>query len=295
MFLAACWRRVAAASADRPREGEIAMVEKVCSDEASIQDLHDAGFDNTQGRVEEILNGPSFDPVWFTGLVNLLRSWTPEQERAEKLTQVNLLRCIIGNLTHQQASIRPGCVGTAGAIPSLAETIHRERRFGEFPVLADALEEAGCDDCDILGHCRTRREHAFGCWALTLLRSKLAVRLVLSEPEARLTGWRPDTVVLENVGTEPIAIAYHHSSFDRLGLLTLDETGEVVDHQEAVVADGAWAPTQATPLGPGETLRHHLGPTRSLKPGIYTMQALYRHGGIDLRSRAFLFTVPSQG
>jgi hypothetical protein len=161
-------------------------------------------------------------------------------------------------------------------------------------VLADALEEAGCDDSDILGHCRTRREHAFGCWVLSLLRSKLAVRLVLSEPEARLSGWRPDTVELENISPEPVTIAYLRRPFERLGLLTLDESGEVVDHQEAVFADEAWSPVQTIALGPGGTLRHRLGPTRSLKAGIYTMQALLRHDGLDLRSRAFLFTVPSQ-
>jgi hypothetical protein len=33
-------------------------------------------------------------------------------------------------------------------------------------VLADALEEAGCDDTAILGHLRGPDPHAAGCWAL---------------------------------------------------------------------------------------------------------------------------------
>jgi hypothetical protein len=31
-------------------------------------------------------------------------------------------------------------------------------------VLADALEDAGCTDADILAHCRSGGEHARGCW-----------------------------------------------------------------------------------------------------------------------------------
>ena len=47
-----------------------------------------------------------------------------------------------------------------------------ERRFEDLPILADALEEAGCDDEDILGHCRSDGEHVRGCWAVDLLLGK---------------------------------------------------------------------------------------------------------------------------
>jgi hypothetical protein len=39
-------------------------------------------------------------------------------------------------------------------------------------VLADALEEAGCADEDILGHCRGPGEHGRGCWVIQLLLGK---------------------------------------------------------------------------------------------------------------------------
>jgi hypothetical protein len=39
-------------------------------------------------------------------------------------------------------------------------------------VLADALEEAGCRDADILGHCRSGGEHFRGCWLVDLLLGK---------------------------------------------------------------------------------------------------------------------------
>ena len=36
-------------------------------------------------------------------------------------------------------------------------------------VLADALEEAGCDRAELLDHLRDRRPHVAGCWAVDLL------------------------------------------------------------------------------------------------------------------------------
>jgi hypothetical protein len=40
------------------------------------------------------------------------------------------------------------------------------------PILADALEEAGCDNRDILAHCRQPTEHVRGCWVVDLLLDK---------------------------------------------------------------------------------------------------------------------------
>jgi hypothetical protein len=39
-------------------------------------------------------------------------------------------------------------------------------------VLADALEEAGCDNADILNHCRQPGEHVRGCWVVDLTLGK---------------------------------------------------------------------------------------------------------------------------
>jgi hypothetical protein len=41
--------------------------------------------------------------------------------------------------------------------------------FDQMPVLADALQDAGCDNTDILNHCRQPGEHVRGCWVVDLL------------------------------------------------------------------------------------------------------------------------------
>jgi hypothetical protein len=56
-----------------------------------------------------------------------------------------------------------------GCVPRLARAIAESGGFDELPVLADALEEAGCGDAALLGHCRSTEGHVAGCWALGLL------------------------------------------------------------------------------------------------------------------------------
>ncbi|OWK46791.1 hypothetical protein FRUB_00490 [Fimbriiglobus ruber] len=40
------------------------------------------------------------------------------------------------------------------------------------PILADALEDAGCDNIDLLAHCRGTGPHVRGCWAIDLILDK---------------------------------------------------------------------------------------------------------------------------
>ena len=59
-----------------------------------------------------------------------------------------------------------------GTVFNLAQGIYDQRAFDSLPILADALEEAGCQDADILGHCRQPGPHVLGCWAVNLLLGK---------------------------------------------------------------------------------------------------------------------------
>jgi hypothetical protein len=59
-----------------------------------------------------------------------------------------------------------------GTIPRIAQAIYEDRAFDQMPILADALEEAGCSDEDILNHCRGEGPHVRGCWVLDLILGK---------------------------------------------------------------------------------------------------------------------------
>jgi hypothetical protein len=57
-------------------------------------------------------------------------------------------------------------------VRALAEGIYQNRAFDRMPILADALQDAGCYNDDILNHCRQPGEHVRGCWCVDLLLGK---------------------------------------------------------------------------------------------------------------------------
>ena len=55
---------------------------------------------------------------------------------------------------------------------TLARQMYDAREFSAMPILADALQDAGCDDPDILDHCRREGPHVRGCWVVDLVLGK---------------------------------------------------------------------------------------------------------------------------
>jgi hypothetical protein len=91
---------------------------------------------------------------------------------AEYAGQSNLLRCIIGNPFLRTTAARSWLTWREGTILKLAQAIYEERAFDRLPILGDALEDAGCDNDIVLGHCRQVGEHVLGCWVVDLLLGK---------------------------------------------------------------------------------------------------------------------------
>jgi len=99
-------------------------------------------------------------------VVELNGDRTREEEAAE---HARLLRDIFGN------PFRPTAFDlswrTATAV-GLARALYDSRDFAAMPVLADALEDAGCDNADVLSHCRGLGPHVRGCWVVDLVLGK---------------------------------------------------------------------------------------------------------------------------
>jgi hypothetical protein len=90
----------------------------------------------------------------------------------EKAWQVRLVRDLFGN-PFRPVTLDPALLSWhRGTVVRLAEAIYQDSRWADMPILADALEEAGCEDENILGHCRGPGPHTKGCWVADLLLNK---------------------------------------------------------------------------------------------------------------------------
>jgi hypothetical protein len=98
---------------------------------------------------------------------------TAAAKRAELQVQSTLLRCIFGRLPFRPVTVDPDWLDwNGGTVPQIARATYEERAFDRLPVLSDALEEAGCTDADVLGHCRGGGMHVRGCWVVDLIAGK---------------------------------------------------------------------------------------------------------------------------
>jgi hypothetical protein len=80
------------------------------------------------------------------------------------------LRCITGN-PFRPVHFSPEWRTTTAV--SLARTMYDAHDFSAMPILADALQDAGCDNDDILSHCRdATATHVRGCWVVDLVLDK---------------------------------------------------------------------------------------------------------------------------
>ena len=89
---------------------------------------------------------------------------------ADVLNVVALLREIVGN-PFRSVTIDPRRL--TSTVVDLATAIYDERAFDRVRILADALLDAGCDNEEIIAHCRSKETHVRGCWVVDLILGKL--------------------------------------------------------------------------------------------------------------------------
>ena len=179
LFCAACCRRIwpllseecqlAVETAedyadDRATSGALLAVteiaRRIASDaDGNQQDAADAAASAAEADIRDYVFSVSVcaaKAVWITG---------PDRT-TELAAQANLLREIFGN------PFRPVAFTPAwrtSDVVLLADGIYTDRAFDRIPILADALQDAGCDSAHVLNHLRdVNATHVRGCWALDL-------------------------------------------------------------------------------------------------------------------------------
>ena len=95
---------------------------------------------------------------------------TARASQEARTTLASFLRDIFGNPFRKVKFKKTWRTDTA---VTLARQMYEAREFSAMPILADALQDAGCDNEDVLNHCRdTNQVHVRGCWVVDLVLEK---------------------------------------------------------------------------------------------------------------------------
>lgn len=89
--------------------------------------------------------------------------------KQRKLLLCKVFHCVFGN-PFRPVTVHPSWL--TSTVLAVAEGIYTDRAFGRMPILADALQDAGCDNEEIVQHCRQPGEHVRGCWVVDLLTNR---------------------------------------------------------------------------------------------------------------------------
>ncbi|VTU02327.1 Uncharacterized protein OS=Sorangium cellulosum (strain So ce56) GN=sce5710 PE=4 SV=1 [Gemmataceae bacterium] len=101
--------------------------------------------------------------------ISAQRGSDPDPRRTVEVAHAELLREIFGNPFWPVAFLPEWRTSTGVA---LAQGMYESRDFSAMPILADALQDAGCGNADILDHCRRPGPHVRGCWVVDLVLGK---------------------------------------------------------------------------------------------------------------------------
>jgi hypothetical protein len=84
---------------------------------------------------------------------------------------VAFIRDVFGNPFHKRPKFDKRW--RTDTVLALVRTMYDSREFSAMPILADAIQDAGCDNDDILDHCRdATATHVRGCWVVDLVLGK---------------------------------------------------------------------------------------------------------------------------
>lgn len=157
LFICACWRERA----------------RMVSDPKGImEDIEAVESDNYRSRKQEFF--PTYKDFWYaaTASSEVHARWArnrPREPGVSATRQAGFLRDIFGN-PFQPVSFAPDWRTDTAAL--LARQMYDAYDFSAMPILADALQDAGCDNEDALSHCRSSEPHVRGCWVVDAVLGK---------------------------------------------------------------------------------------------------------------------------
>jgi hypothetical protein len=193
LFAVACCRRIWSGLQDERSRAAVEAAERFADGQATQVELR-AAFTAAYAAVDDCRSfSPSSEYQAIAAFLTAARCITesvtkvPENEDANEVAahvwsfaidgkiadnerqQLVLLRDISGNPFRPVSFSLEWRTDTA---LSLARQMYESRDFSAMPILADALQDAGCDSDDVLNHCRGPGPHVRGCWVVDLVLGK---------------------------------------------------------------------------------------------------------------------------
>jgi predicted HAD superfamily Cof-like phosphohydrolase len=189
LFAAACCRHIWDLMTDEPCRTAVQMAERFADRKADLKELSAARTPTIPAA------GPAARAAYWTAHAKPTQTvWHVHTAAAEAETnaatravtsgheaawnaasaaamkaQADLLREIVGN-PFRPVDVDPAWLSWGSrTVGRIAQEIYDESRFAEMPILADALEDAGCANARLLSHLRADEKHVRGCWVLDLL------------------------------------------------------------------------------------------------------------------------------
>jgi hypothetical protein len=176
LFAAACCRWAWGRLADARSRDAVAVAERFADGLATPQELTRA-YERAAAAAAERAGNSWQDVAWAAAtaasgdphLATVVRALVPPRlgRGTEAAAHVaSLFRDVLGNPWRPAAVDAAARAWDGGTAVQIAQRVYADQAFQDLPVLADALEEAGCTSDAILGHCRQQRHHVRGCWVL---------------------------------------------------------------------------------------------------------------------------------
>ncbi len=182
LFACACVRRIEHRVTAEALQKAIGIAEQFADGRATTHELALAREGARTARISPGWLAVGRNPVYsctftsafdsaYRASIHAARPASDDQDArvGERANQVDLLRDIFGvpfGPVVFQANWR------TAAVRALAQELYDRRVFDRLPILADALQEVGCEDTAILDHCRKPGEHVLGCWVVDLVLGK---------------------------------------------------------------------------------------------------------------------------
>src|SRR5262249_23900777 len=194
LFAAACARRLWPMLAHETHAQVVELAERVADGEATFKQLRGARAQairrpdvwETEYDQEEICPGravfalaeksphdAAYEAAYHSRNVSRrIRCDLLDDDLFEKVAEAKLLNEVFGN-PFRSVTIDPLWLAWQdGTAAKMARAIYDGRDFGRTPILADALEDAGCADDVLLSHLRSAGPHVRGCWVIDLILGK---------------------------------------------------------------------------------------------------------------------------